>query len=400
MSQSDIVIAGGGLAGSSAAAMLARAGYDVVLIDPHQSYPPDFRCEKLDRSQLEILKKTGLAEAVLRAATPDRSLWVARFGRLVENRDGAQCGILYDKLVNTIRAEVPRAAFIAAKVASIATSADRQIVTLSTGEEISTRLVVLANGLSISLRHQLEIQRKVISENHSVSIGFDITPAGRAAFDFSALTYYSERPAQRMAYVVFFPIGTTMRVNLFVYRDMRDPWLKQFRDAPKQTMLAAMPKLEKITGPFEVDGFVNIRPVDLYITEGHRQPGIVCIGDAFATSCPAAGTGAGKVLMDVERLCNVHVPHWLATPGMGLEKIAAFYDDPVKCAYDADCAKKAYALRSFSLDTGLLWVVQRWAKFILHWLMGTLRQGHRRFVAKVPADRAVIRQILSDVAPR
>src|SRR5437879_984227 len=112
MRQTDILIAGAGLAGSTAGAMLARAGYDVALVDPHTVYPPDFRCEKLDQSQIKILKKTGLAGAVLSVATPNRSLWVARFGHLVEKLKGAQCGIMYDTLVNSVRAEVPSAAFI------------------------------------------------------------------------------------------------------------------------------------------------------------------------------------------------------------------------------------------------------------------------------------------------
>ena len=105
MREADIVIAGAGLAGSTAAAMLSRAGYNVLLVDPHTVYPPDFRCEKLDVSQIEILKKTGLADAVLKVATPDRALWIARFGRLVEKREGAQVGIFYD-LVNTVRAGI------------------------------------------------------------------------------------------------------------------------------------------------------------------------------------------------------------------------------------------------------------------------------------------------------
>ena len=87
MRHTDIVIAGGGLAGSTAAAMLGRAGLDVIVVDPHAVYPPDFRCgEKIDGPQLRILKKTGLADAVLRAATYDGEVWVARFGRLVEKR--------------------------------------------------------------------------------------------------------------------------------------------------------------------------------------------------------------------------------------------------------------------------------------------------------------------------
>ena len=375
MRQIDILIAGAGLAGSTAAAMLARAGYDVVLVDPHTAYPPDFRCEKLDQSQIGILKKTGLADAVLSVATPNRSLWVARFGRLVERLKGAQCGIMYDTLVNTVRTEVPPSAFIASKVTSLKTGSERQTVTLSNGEQISARLVILANGLNVGLRHQLGIGRKILSETHSISIGFDLKPAGPTPFDFSALTYFPESSASRMAYLTLFPIGASTRANLFVYRDMRDPWLARFRDAPKQTMLAMIPKLEKLTGPFEVDGFVKIRPVDLYVSEGHRQAGVVLVGDAFATSCPAAGTGAGKALMDVERLCNVHVPQWLATPGMDAAKIASFYDDPIKHAYDAWCAKKAHGLKSFSIDRGPLRTAERWTKFVLQWLKGTIRQA-------------------------
>src|SRR5258705_441336 len=133
--RTDIVIAGGGLAGSTAAAMLARE-YSVALIDPHAVYPPDFRAEKIDGTQTAILRKTGLADAVLRAATLDGESWVARFGRLVEKRRGDQHGILYDTLVNTIRAEIPpNVDVVPAKVVDVAASAERQTVTLSTGEE-------------------------------------------------------------------------------------------------------------------------------------------------------------------------------------------------------------------------------------------------------------------------
>jgi 2-polyprenyl-6-methoxyphenol hydroxylase-like FAD-dependent oxidoreductase len=62
MRATDIAIVGGGLAGSTAAAMLGRAGIDAVLVDPHPSYPNDFRCEKLDASQVELLRKTGVPQ--------------------------------------------------------------------------------------------------------------------------------------------------------------------------------------------------------------------------------------------------------------------------------------------------------------------------------------------------
>jgi 2-polyprenyl-6-methoxyphenol hydroxylase-like FAD-dependent oxidoreductase len=82
----DVAIAGGGLAGSTAAAMLARAGLDVALVDPHPVYPFDFRSEKLSAQQVHLLRRTGLADAVLSAATAMDEIWIARFGRLIERR--------------------------------------------------------------------------------------------------------------------------------------------------------------------------------------------------------------------------------------------------------------------------------------------------------------------------
>ena len=335
MRHSDVVIVGGGLAGSLAAAMLGRAGIDAMLVDPHPVYPPDFRCEKLDGPQLHTLRLTGLADAVMRASTPDNGFWVARFGRIVEQaarrsarhslRHAGQYRAFADSESHRVHPRQGHRHF---------DRPERQTVKLSNGDEISARLVVLATGLNIGLRQKLGIDREVISPGHSISIGFDVQPTDQRAFAFPALTYFAERPADRMAYITLFPIGSTMRANLFGYRDLHDPWLKQFRDAPQDTLYAMWPGLRRLMGDFTVPGFVKIRPVDLYVTKGYRQDGIVLVGDAFATSCPAAGTGARKVLTDVERLCNVHIPRWLTTPGMGEAKIAAFYDDPVKQACD------------------------------------------------------------------
>lgn len=371
----DIAIVGGGLAGSLAAAMLGRAGIDAILIDPHTEYPPDFRCEKLDGEQVAILQKTGLADAVLRASTPDRESWVARFGRLVEKRPGDQQGIYYTPLVNTVRAEIPRnTRFIHAKATALATSTDRQTVTVSTGDIVQARLIVLANGLNVGLRDSLGLKREILSTCHSISIGFDMEPVGRKQFEFPALTYYAERTSDRAALLTLFPIGQAMRANLFVYRDMDDPWLREMRTNPQDTLFALMPGLRDLVGAFAVNGQVKIRPVDLYATRGHLQPGVVLVGDAFATSCPAAGTGARKVLNDVERLCNVHIPQWLETPGMDAEKIAAFYADPVKQACDRFSIDKAYGLKAFSLDNRLPWRLRRRAKFFFHLVRGRLRR--------------------------
>jgi 2-polyprenyl-6-methoxyphenol hydroxylase-like FAD-dependent oxidoreductase len=383
MHHTDIAIVGGGLAGSTAAAMLGRAGIPAILIDPHPVPRPDFRVEKLSgRQQLERFRRTGLAESVLRSATHDGENWIARFGILLDRKPSEQFGVMYDTLINAIRAEIsPDIEVIHAKAAAITTGAQRQKLTLSTGVEISARLVVLANGLNVGLRHALGIERRIVSTCHSISLGFDMVPIGRGAFDFPALTYFSERSNDRIPYLTLFPVGATMRANLFAYREMDDPWLRQMRQAPEQTLNASLPRLRKLIGDFRVAGEIKIRPADLYVSVGYRQPGVVLVGDAFATSCPVTGTGTDKVFTDVSQLCNVHIPNWLSSDGMGEDKIAAFYDDPVKQECDAWSATKAWNFRSVTIEDGAWWRAQRSARFVAGLSAGMLRRLRNRLAA-------------------
>ena len=388
MRQVDIAIIGGGLAGSAAAAMLGRAGVSAVLIEPHRLHPPELRCEKIGgQQQIDRLTKTGLRDAVMNAATHDSEIWLARFGRVIDKRPSQQHGFLYETLVNTVRGEIPSSVeTVHAKAVSIRTSKDRQIIGLSTGEDISARLVVLANGASVGLRDQLKIGRPVISACHSISVGFDIAPKNREKFEFPALTYFAEATRHRTAYLTLFPIGDSMRGNLFVYREANDPWVRAMRRTPEQALDSCLPKLRRLIGDYTISGDIKIRPIDLYESDNVVQPGIVLVGDAFASPCPGSGCGTDKVFTDVVQLCSVHIPNWLATEGMGADKIAQYYSDPLKLECNAWAKDKAFTLRAVTLENSLYWCMQRWIRFF-----GRLGEGIvRRARESLPGELALV----------
>jgi 2-polyprenyl-6-methoxyphenol hydroxylase-like FAD-dependent oxidoreductase len=86
--------------------------------------------------------------------------------------------------------------------------------------------------------------------------------------------------------------------------------------------------------------------------------GLVFIGDAYQTSCPAAGTGIGRSLNDVESLCG-YLPEWLSSPGMAAEKVARFYADPKKQAADKAAAQTAEYRRALMTERSIGWTFHR-----------------------------------------
>ncbi len=357
----DVAIIGGGLAGSALAVALARKALHVALFDLHDAYPPDFRAEKLTREQLTALERLQLDTPILAAATPIDELWIARRGQVVERRRNCEVGIDYAALVNAIRSLVPPRRRRIARVKQIEASGQLQRLHLGTGEVVEARLAVIATGLGRALLRDLDVCRVEAVAEPSLAIGFDlVVPPG--APRLPALTYYGEGTGDLSAYLTLFPIGGRTRANLFVYRGARDAWAQAFRARPEEQLLAVMPGLRPLLGPFTVPEPPILRPIALYGSEGHVRDGAVLIGDAFSTSCPAGGTGVGKALTDVERLAAL-VPGWLATDGMDREKIAQFYADPAKCACDEAARSMTAYARSMAVDAGAIWVARRFRNF-------------------------------------
>jgi 2-polyprenyl-6-methoxyphenol hydroxylase-like FAD-dependent oxidoreductase len=361
----DVAIVGGGLAGSLAAAVLARAGYRVALIDKRAVYPEEFRVEKISGQQVDILRRLGFIDELEAVACPYAGVLNIREGKVIDVSGGLSYGLPYAGLVAMARQLLPDpSSFIVDQVLSLSCSEDLQHLSLASGNRVTSRLVVLATGMSGALGYNLGITRRILAARHSVSFGFTIAKSDSSPFAFPALTCYGDRSADGIDYLSIFPIAGGMRANLFMFRDPNDPIMRELRREPKATLLHLMPGLQPYLGDFRVIDRVQSWVMDLAKVEGHLQPGVVLIGDAFQTSCPAAGTGVSRLLVDVERLCTVHLPGWLETGGMNTEKISQFYSDRDKIASDERAFRMAHFRQALTSNSGIRWNVRRRLHFL------------------------------------
>jgi 2-polyprenyl-6-methoxyphenol hydroxylase-like FAD-dependent oxidoreductase len=331
----DVLIIGAGLAGATTATLLARSGVEVMLIDRHAECPACFKAEKVEPDQAELLRTFGMFDTLRPTLGAIDEVKTVRRGE-VSQRTVEQYGGYYHDIVNHVRRGLPADVDPRiGRVTKLSTSATRQSVTLSDGTVLTARLLVLASGATGQLGAQLGLQRRMISEHHSLSFGFSIARIDDQPFDFDSINVYSQDPQARVGYVTLFafPDGE-MRANLFTYWDPQDPRVKEMLRQPKMELERLFPELAAHVGAFRVTTKVSTGVRDLYDSVGHRQAGVVLIGDSYQGACPSTGSGLSKVLTDVDVLCHDCIPRWLATPEMGVEKIDEFYDSPAKRASD------------------------------------------------------------------
>ncbi len=372
--RSDILIVGGGLAGAAAAAVLGRTGLDVSLVDRHAVYPPDFRAEQLVGDQTDMLRRLGLLDGIVGNIRPLPNAAAACYGKTLETTDSPHYGLRYDGIVNAARSMASRATFLTGRVARIEAGQDAQRVHLADGRTLEARLAVLATGPNCDdLLASAGIRRKMLSANHSLAFGFDVSASFR-----SIVAYQGEQAGDGMDYLVFFPIGDTMRANLFCYRDPRDAWVKSFKEDPERALMDVMPGLEPSIGPFTVIGKVQVRPNSILRAENAQDcDGIVLIGDAYQSPCPSVGFGVGRALTDVEALSRL-VPAWLSSPGMGTDKISQFYQDPAKRAMDVKALRDAMYRHALCTETSFAWRAHRARVYYTRRGKRVLRQAIRR----------------------
>jgi 2-polyprenyl-6-methoxyphenol hydroxylase-like FAD-dependent oxidoreductase len=358
----DVAIIGGGFAGTLAAIMLGRAGHNVVLIDIHAACPALFRAEKVAGDQLDLLRQCDMLDAFKAVSTPVERFINIRGKRIVDRPFVEDHGLLYPAMINLLRANLPsNLAFRRAHVTNITTSADIQLLTLSEGEPIEARLAVIATGSGDALCRKLGLRRRQIHPLPTLCAGFSLTPP-TSGFRFPALTACGERQGDNVDYISIFPLGNIMRANLFMFSGADDPRIVALRKEGLPALFDFMPGTKPWLADCSLTDTVAMFLVKLTECENPIRDGVVLIGDAFRISCPAVGTGLSCALTDVLRL-REYVQAWVKTPGMGAEKITAFYTDPAKVTRDTSARQDALERRDVVTRTSFLHRIRRSAHF-------------------------------------
>jgi 2-octaprenyl-6-methoxyphenol hydroxylase len=176
--QYDMVIAGGGMIGSSLALALSPLGLRVAVVEAvarGEAQQPSFddRSTALSRSTQRMFEAMGLWDDVIAAATPIRRIHVSDRGRFgFSHIDAAQQGVdaLGYVVINRVLGEVLQLALAKAetvdvlcpaKVVDIDLGGDAASVTIETGDgrkrELGCQLLVAADGANSALRPMMGI---------------------------------------------------------------------------------------------------------------------------------------------------------------------------------------------------------------------------------------------------
>jgi 2-polyprenyl-6-methoxyphenol hydroxylase-like FAD-dependent oxidoreductase len=355
----EAIVIGAGFAGALIALLLARQGRSTLVIDPHAVHPGDFRCEKLSRDQAQLIVELRVGQAFGLAADGDPA-------------DLTKRGFAYDEMVNGLRALWPEdVTQIVGKAVSIVPSPHRSRVTLADGRTLAAKLVVLATGLGERLRGDLGLKRRVMSPAHSVGLGLTLEAPAAQRDALIGLVQPGERLGDGVGYASFFPAGSGVRLNLFLYDPPQSERVARFRTDPLGELVRALPSLKTKLAGVRVVSPVQMRVTDLYAIDQPARDGVVLIGDARRTSCPASGTGVTRILQDAKLLNALYLPRWFSADKIDAEQIGGFYGEPSLTALDRTAHRRSLNGRRSATRKSLYWRARRWAQGLRAGLSGT-----------------------------
>lgn len=315
---SEILIAGGGLVGNALAIAAAQAGIAVSVVDPlpranqlDDSF--DGRTSAIAQGSVRILQRIGAWGHIAPHAQPIHDIRVCEgdkqgfvhysdeevgepFGYIVEN------AILRKGLFLALEGQ-SGITHIEGKVTGYVADAQRATATLESGEEISTALIIAADGRFSGLRDKAGINSRKISYEQTAIV----------------CVIHHELPHRGLALEKFYPAGPFAALPLKPKDGVNRSgivWTEHEKDAPNYL---ALPDAEfdrelqrrlgaaetSVWGAAKTVGKKFSYPLVLMHAEDFTAERFVLVGDAAHGIHPIAGQGVNLGYRDVAVLAQL-----------------------------------------------------------------------------------------------
>lgn len=312
----DIVIAGGGLNGSTLALALATAGFSVTVVDPlpkasRSTGDFDGRGYALSIASQRVLKALGVWERVAAQAQPILDIVVSD-GRAGEGpspfllhfdhaeiEEGPMGFMIEDRMLRPALLEVLDAAGVAqaddARIVGQVPDATGIAVTLDDGRRLRSRLLIGCDGKTSAVANRAGIRR----------IGWTY---GQTAL---VCAIGHQKPHLGTAHQFFMPAGPLAILPLTEDRasivwSETDAEAARIQALNDNDYLAALrPRFGDFLGEIALAGKRFAYPLELSLAQRLVADRVALVGDAAHSVHPIAGQGLNAGLKDVAALAQV-----------------------------------------------------------------------------------------------
>ena len=332
----DLLVVGGGLAGSALALVMARAGASVVVVERERAFRDRIRGEVLHPWGVAEAHALDLVEPLLRDCAREMPMLTGHVGgaagptrdtRVIEPHRLASLTFAHPAMQETLLAEAGRVATVlrGSTVTSLKPGPTPCATVSANGASrlVRARLVVGADGRDSIIAGMLDLPREGDSEE-LITSGMLVECDGLPP---DSVHVHRDPHGGRMA-ILLSPAPGLQRVYLIYRHDALPRRLSGARDLPE-----ALRHLHEIGVPDAHMADARLRGPYASFDGAHRwittpyRDGVALIGDAAGVSDPAWGCGLSRTLRDVRLLRDALLAddQWTtAAPAYALQHDDAF----------------------------------------------------------------------------